>query len=191
MISRGETYTKTNTSEEPTSECREITFPPVTGNNNSSAPVIIKSRIFERQVNRVYMDSESSCEIIYEHCFQKLKPSIKASKVDSKVPLVRFSREHSWPIGEVPLEITIGNAPFSKMETLNFVTPSSSTLSEESALCFQRISLKSKRRTEKGQGGISNRHKRSCTNAVERDHAHDRNPRQTMVGASLSMQSTS
>ncbi|GKG03355.1 hypothetical protein Tco_0310991, partial [Tanacetum coccineum] len=67
------------------------------------------------------MDSESSCEIIYEHCFQKLKPSIKASKVDSKVPLVGFSGEHSWPIGEVPLEITIGDAPFYRTETLNFV----------------------------------------------------------------------
>ncbi|GKB84351.1 hypothetical protein Tco_0956623 [Tanacetum coccineum] len=72
-------------------------------------------------VNRVYMDIGSSCEVIYEHCFLKLKPSIKASKVDSKVPLVGFSREHSLPIREVLLEITIGDAPFSRTETLNFV----------------------------------------------------------------------
>ncbi|GKC21346.1 hypothetical protein Tco_1023496 [Tanacetum coccineum] len=85
----------------------EITFLPVIRNNNSSALVIIKARIFGRQVNRVYMDSGSSCEVIYEHCFLKLKPSIKASKVNSKVPLVEFLGEHTWPIGEVPLEITI------------------------------------------------------------------------------------
>nr|GEU39948.1 hypothetical protein [Tanacetum cinerariifolium] len=91
------------------------------GNNNSLATVIIKPRILGRQVNRVYMDSGSSCKVIYEHCFLKLKPSIKASKVDSMVPLVVFSGEHSWTVGEVPLEITIGDAPFSRTETLNFV----------------------------------------------------------------------
>ncbi|GJY25373.1 hypothetical protein Tco_0400099 [Tanacetum coccineum] len=121
MISRGEHYTRSNTSKEPTSEYREITFPPFTGNNNSSALVIIKARIFGRQVNRVYMDSGSSCEVIYKHCFLKLKPSIRASRVDSKVPLIELSGEHSRPIGEVTLEITICNAPFSKTKTLNFV----------------------------------------------------------------------
>ncbi|GJZ16304.1 hypothetical protein Tco_0551981 [Tanacetum coccineum] len=35
-------------------------------------------------------------------------PPIQSLRVDSKVPLVSFSREHSWPIGEVPLEVTIG-----------------------------------------------------------------------------------
>ncbi|GJR33608.1 reverse transcriptase domain-containing protein [Tanacetum coccineum] len=121
MISQGEPYTRSNMSEEPTSKCREITFPPVIRNNNSSALVIIKARIFGRQVNRVYMDSGSSCEVIYENCFLKLKPSIKASKVNSNVPLVEFLGEHTWPIGEVPLEIMIGDAPFSRLETLNFV----------------------------------------------------------------------
>ncbi|GJT38714.1 reverse transcriptase domain-containing protein [Tanacetum coccineum] len=53
----------------------------------------------------------SSCEIIYEHCFEKLNPTIKATKVDLKTPLVGFSRERSWSIREVPLEITIGDAP--------------------------------------------------------------------------------
>ncbi|GKB30739.1 reverse transcriptase domain-containing protein [Tanacetum coccineum] len=130
IISRGEHYTRSNTSEEPTFECREITFPPVTGNNNSSALVIIKARIFRRQVNRVYMDNESSCEVIYEHCFLKLKPSIRASRVDSKVSLIRLSGEHSWPIREVHLEITICNAPFSRMDTLNFVIYESDKVKE-------------------------------------------------------------
>ncbi|GJW91500.1 reverse transcriptase domain-containing protein [Tanacetum coccineum] len=120
MISRGEP-TKRRVLVEPMSECRGITFPPVVGNNNSSTPVIIKAKISGRQVNRVYMESGSSCEVIYEHCFLKLKPSIRSHRVDSKVSLVGFSGEHSWPIGEVPLEITIGDAPFTRTETLNFV----------------------------------------------------------------------
>ncbi|GJS12512.1 reverse transcriptase domain-containing protein [Tanacetum coccineum] len=91
------------------------------GNDNSSDLVIIKARISERQVNRVYMDSESSCEVIYEQCFLKLKPSIRSIRVDSKVPLISFSREHSLPLGEVPLEITMGEGPFTRMEVLDFV----------------------------------------------------------------------
>ncbi|GJU52189.1 reverse transcriptase domain-containing protein [Tanacetum coccineum] len=98
---------------------KEIIFPPVAKVNN--APVIIEAKIFGRKVGRVYMDSESSCEIIYEHCFEKLNPTIKATKVDLKTPLVRFSGERSWSIGEVLLEITIGDASLSKTETLNFV----------------------------------------------------------------------
>ncbi|GJV56518.1 reverse transcriptase domain-containing protein [Tanacetum coccineum] len=37
-----------------------------------------------------------------------LGSSLRSLKVDSKVPLIGFSREHSWPLREVPLEITIG-----------------------------------------------------------------------------------
>nr|GEZ10329.1 hypothetical protein [Tanacetum cinerariifolium] len=107
--------------EELTLGFREITFPLVAGVNNSFDPVIIKAKIFRRQVNQVYMDSGSSCEVIYEHCFLKLKPSIKSLRVDSKVPLVGFLREHSWPIREVPLEITIGDSPFSRTDTLIFI----------------------------------------------------------------------
>ncbi|GJS47142.1 hypothetical protein Tco_0597263 [Tanacetum coccineum] len=51
----------------------------------------------------------------------KLNPAIKATTVDLKTPLVGFSRERSWSVGEVPLEITIGDAPLSRTETLNFV----------------------------------------------------------------------
>ncbi|GKB66066.1 reverse transcriptase domain-containing protein [Tanacetum coccineum] len=67
------------------------------------------------------MDSGTSCEVIYKHCFLKLKPSIMSLRIDSKTPLVGFSGEHSWPLGEVPLEITIGDSPYARTEILNFV----------------------------------------------------------------------
>ncbi|GJT04117.1 hypothetical protein Tco_0838579 [Tanacetum coccineum] len=83
--------------------------------------VIIRVRISERQVNRVYMDSGNSCEVIYEHCFLKLKPSIRSLRVDSKIPLVGFLGERSWPPGEFPVEVTVGETPHIRIETLNFV----------------------------------------------------------------------
>nr|GEX41014.1 retrotransposon protein, putative, Ty3-gypsy subclass [Tanacetum cinerariifolium]GEY07450.1 retrotransposon protein, putative, Ty3-gypsy subclass [Tanacetum cinerariifolium] len=94
----------------------------------NNAPVIIEAKIFRRKVGRVYMDSGSSCEIIYEHCFEKLNSTIKATKVDLKTPLVGFSRERSWSNGEVLLEITIGYAPLSRTETLNFIIVRSNSL---------------------------------------------------------------
>ncbi|GKB49487.1 hypothetical protein Tco_0900240 [Tanacetum coccineum] len=84
MIRQDESYTK-NKFEGLTSEGKEITFP--LGGSNSSAPVVIKAMIFGREVNRVHMDSGSSCK----------------------------------SIGKIPLEITIGDAPLTRKETLNFV----------------------------------------------------------------------
>ncbi|GJT77182.1 hypothetical protein Tco_1043907 [Tanacetum coccineum] len=101
-----------------------ITFPSISGLDNSFDPVIIRAQIYGRQVNRVYMDSSSSCEVIYEHCFLKLKPSIKSLRVDSKIPLIGFSGEHSWPLEEVPMEITkMGIVVSTIPATIKFHTP--------------------------------------------------------------------
>ncbi|GKB54953.1 hypothetical protein Tco_0905706 [Tanacetum coccineum] len=94
---RDESYTQ-NKVEGPTSEGKEITFP--SGGSNSSAHVLIKAKIFGREVNQVHMDGGNSCKVIYEYCFVKLKPSIRASKVDSKVPLIEFSGENPGLLGK-------------------------------------------------------------------------------------------
>ncbi|GKG12176.1 hypothetical protein Tco_0346413, partial [Tanacetum coccineum] len=52
----------------------------------------------------------------------RVKPSIRSLWVDLKTPLVGFLGEQSWPLGEVPLEITIGEGPLTVTKTLNFVT---------------------------------------------------------------------
>ncbi|GJT62132.1 reverse transcriptase domain-containing protein [Tanacetum coccineum] len=119
MLSQETHIAKSLTQENTDYRGKEIIFPPAEKVNNT--PVIIEAKIFGRKVGRVYMDSGSSCEISYKHCFEKLNPTIKAAKVDLKTPLVVFSGERSWSIGKVLLEITIGDAPLSRTETLNFV----------------------------------------------------------------------
>nr|GEY00639.1 reverse transcriptase domain-containing protein [Tanacetum cinerariifolium] len=114
---------KRKSAKESTKVLRGITFPPLSSANNSSDPVIIKAEISIRRVNQVYMDSESLCEVIYEHCFLELKPSIRSLRVDSKISLVGFSREHSWPIEEVPLEITIENRHHSLYDPWGYQIP--------------------------------------------------------------------
>ncbi|GJT33611.1 hypothetical protein Tco_0924030 [Tanacetum coccineum] len=100
-----------------TNQCREL---------KHQIEEAIKSRHLAHLVKGI--KRESSCEVIYEHYFLKLKPSIKSLRVDSKVPLIGFSREHSWPLGEVPLEIIIGESPLAKTKVLNFVILSSDSL---------------------------------------------------------------
>ncbi|GKA50283.1 hypothetical protein Tco_0743356 [Tanacetum coccineum] len=59
---------------------------------------------------------------------EKKEKSTTPAEVDSQVPLVRFWREKSWAIGEVLLKITIGNAPLTRSETLNFVIVRSNSI---------------------------------------------------------------
>ncbi|GJU17396.1 reverse transcriptase domain-containing protein [Tanacetum coccineum] len=67
MIRQGESYTRDNTSKDFISEGKKITFPLETKGSYSSAPVIIKAKIFRGEVGWVPMDSGSSYEVIYEH----------------------------------------------------------------------------------------------------------------------------
>ncbi|GJR50561.1 reverse transcriptase domain-containing protein [Tanacetum coccineum] len=111
MMRQGESHTRDNALEDFISRGREIMFPSIIRGSNSSAPVIIKAKIFGREVGRVPLDSERSCEVIYVNCFMKLNPSIKAFKMDSRVPLIGVSIEKSWSSREIPLEIMKGDAP--------------------------------------------------------------------------------
>nr|GEV99678.1 hypothetical protein [Tanacetum cinerariifolium] len=45
----------------------------------------------------------------------------RSRRVDSNTPLVGFSGEQSWPLGEIPLEITIGEGTIVVTKTLTFV----------------------------------------------------------------------
>ncbi|GKA07786.1 reverse transcriptase domain-containing protein [Tanacetum coccineum] len=93
MISRQDQTQKRKSAKEPINRLREITFPPVSGTNNSSDPVIIKACIYGREVNQSRLTGSA----------------------------VAFSGEHFWPLGEVPLKITIGDGSLTRTEVLNFV----------------------------------------------------------------------
>ncbi|XP_071718335.1 uncharacterized protein [Rutidosis leptorrhynchoides] len=99
----------------------EISFPALDTIMPSDQPVTISGMIFDRDVHRIYLDSGSSCDVMYEHCFQQLSPTIKARLMPPRVPLVGFSGERCWPIGEIDLDLTIGELPMTRTEILDFV----------------------------------------------------------------------
>ncbi|GKD63079.1 reverse transcriptase domain-containing protein [Tanacetum coccineum] len=93
------------------------------------APILMISRQDQTQkrksakepINRLGEITFPPVSVIYKNCFLKLNPALQSLRVDSQVPLVGFSGEHFWPLGEVPLKITIGDGSLTRTEVLNFV----------------------------------------------------------------------
>jgi hypothetical protein len=121
MVRWGSSRLKRKASERETYDAGEITFPSEAGGFPSKDPVIIKVVVSNVEVNKVYMDYGSSCEVIYKHYFRKLSPTIRSKRVESRMPLVGFSGERSWPLGEIPLEVTLGSGKLTRTEILKFV----------------------------------------------------------------------
>ncbi|GJW26989.1 reverse transcriptase domain-containing protein, partial [Tanacetum coccineum] len=51
----------------------------------------------------MYVDEGASAEILYEHCFVRLRPEIKSQMVPPTTYLTGFSGETIWPLGQISL----------------------------------------------------------------------------------------
>ncbi|GKB33499.1 hypothetical protein Tco_0872900 [Tanacetum coccineum] len=81
----------------------------------------LKRKSVEESIDRVREITFSPFLSINSSDLVIIKVRISGRLVNSKTPLVGFSGEHSWPLGEVPLEVTIGDSPYTRTEILNFV----------------------------------------------------------------------
>nr|GEW28159.1 hypothetical protein [Tanacetum cinerariifolium] len=102
MIRKDESYMKNNALKGFTSEGKEIAFP--SRGSNFAAPVVVKAKIFRR-----------------ETIHQSIQDRFEG-------PFNQIFRVKSWSSGEIPLEITISDAPLARKETLNFVIEKSNLL---------------------------------------------------------------
>nr|GEW24920.1 reverse transcriptase domain-containing protein [Tanacetum cinerariifolium] len=71
--------------------------------------------------HRMYIDGGSLMEILYEHCFNRLRPEIKSQMVPATTSLTGFSGETTWPLGQLRLIVTIGDATHSTKAWMNFI----------------------------------------------------------------------
>ncbi|GJZ94826.1 hypothetical protein Tco_0667029 [Tanacetum coccineum] len=53
--------------------------------------MIIEAEIGGHCVHRMYVDGGSASEILYEHCFSRLRPEIKKQLIPATTPLIGFS----------------------------------------------------------------------------------------------------
>ncbi|GKE27299.1 reverse transcriptase domain-containing protein, partial [Tanacetum coccineum] len=98
-----------------------ISFPPLGEEDGTEGPMIIKAEMGGHFVHRMYVDGGSSLEILYEHCFNRFRPEVRSQMVPAATPLVRFSGEIIWPLGQISLLVKIGDEEHSTSAWMNFM----------------------------------------------------------------------
>ncbi|GKD13528.1 reverse transcriptase domain-containing protein [Tanacetum coccineum] len=99
----------------------EITFPPLTTSKGTEGPLVIEAEIGGHMIHHMYVDGGSSMEVLYEHCFNRLRPEIKSQMVPTTTSLTGFSGETIWPLGQLRLLVIIGDADHSTKAWMNFM----------------------------------------------------------------------
>nr|GEW86388.1 reverse transcriptase domain-containing protein [Tanacetum cinerariifolium] len=100
---------------------REIMFPQLTASNGTEGPLIIEAVMGGHVIHCMYIDGSSSMEILYEHCFNWLRPEIKSQMVPVTTSLTGFSSETICPLGQLRLLVTIADATHSTKAWMNFM----------------------------------------------------------------------
>ncbi|GJW54809.1 reverse transcriptase domain-containing protein [Tanacetum coccineum] len=99
----------------------EIRFPPLANSDGTEGPLVIEAKIGGHMIHRMYIDGGSSTEVLYEHCFNQLRPKIKNQMVPATTSLTSFSGETICPLGQLRLLVTIGDADHSTRAWMNFM----------------------------------------------------------------------
>ncbi|GJV96855.1 hypothetical protein Tco_1548432 [Tanacetum coccineum] len=87
----------------------EIFFPPLREDEGTEGPMIIETEIGGHCVHRMYVNGGPASEILYEHCFNRLRSEIRKQLIPATTPLIGFSSEIIWPIGQIQLLVKIGD----------------------------------------------------------------------------------
>nr|GEW14698.1 reverse transcriptase domain-containing protein [Tanacetum cinerariifolium] len=83
--------------------------------------LVIEAEIGIHMIQHLYVDGGSSTEVLYEHCFNRLRLEVKNQMVSTTTSLTGFSRETIWPLGQLRLLVTIREADHSIRAWMNFM----------------------------------------------------------------------
>nr|GEY48202.1 hypothetical protein [Tanacetum cinerariifolium] len=98
-----------------------ISFPPLGEEDGTKSSMIIEDEMGRHFVHRMYVNECSSSEILYEHCFNRFRPEVRIQMIPATTPLVEFSGEIIWPLGEISLLVMIGDEEHSTSAWMNFM----------------------------------------------------------------------
>ncbi|GKF10108.1 hypothetical protein Tco_0048034, partial [Tanacetum coccineum] len=98
----------------------EISFPSLGNDEGTEGPLIIEAEVEGHQVHRICIDGGSSFEILYEHCFNRLRPEIRNQMVPATTSLVRFSGEIKRPLGQITLLVKVEDDKHSTSAWMDF-----------------------------------------------------------------------
>nr|GEY09465.1 reverse transcriptase domain-containing protein [Tanacetum cinerariifolium] len=100
---------------------KEIAFPPLAASNGTEGPLVIEAEMGGHMIHRMYIDGGTSMEILYEHCFNQLRPEIRSQMVPATTSLTGFSGETIRPLGQLRLLVVIGDVTHSTKAWMNFM----------------------------------------------------------------------
>ncbi|GJY12907.1 hypothetical protein Tco_0382216 [Tanacetum coccineum] len=98
-----------------------IYFPSLGEEDGTKGPMIIKAKIGGHLVHRIYVDGGASSEVLYEHCFVRLRPEIRSQMIPATTSLIGFNGETILPIGQISLLVKIGDEENSTSTWMNFI----------------------------------------------------------------------
>ncbi|GJY64329.1 hypothetical protein Tco_0465789, partial [Tanacetum coccineum] len=89
--------------------------------DGTEGPMIIEAEIGGHFIHRIYVDGGLASEILYEHCFNRLRLEVKSQMIPTTAPFIGFSREIIWPMRQILLLVKIGDAEHFTSTWMNFV----------------------------------------------------------------------
>ncbi|XP_021999726.1 uncharacterized protein LOC110897279 [Helianthus annuus] len=84
-------------------------------------PLIILAAVGDYNMRRILLDSGSSEDILYEHCFNRMQPRDKKILKSVHSPIKGFTGEKVDPIGQITFLVTFGLAPRERTILLTFL----------------------------------------------------------------------
>ena len=100
---------------------------PIATKDLSDEPLIIEAEVEGYLVKRVFVDGGASLEVMYEHCFNNLCPSIKSRLRECDSPLMGFSGEVVRPLGKIELDVCFGDHGLYRKTRMKFAIIRSSS----------------------------------------------------------------
>ncbi|GKB34102.1 hypothetical protein Tco_0879044 [Tanacetum coccineum] len=97
-----------------------IMFPPLSMEDASDEPLIIKAVMEGYLVCMVYMDQGASVEVMFEHCFENLSPAIRSRLRGTQMDLVGFAGGVVKPLRKIELEVVFGDGGLFRTVMINF-----------------------------------------------------------------------
>jgi hypothetical protein len=120
MIQSWQRNTKQKVSQKFSSE-KKISFPSITADNAVVEPLTIEIHTGGHDIRRMYIDGGASADILYEHCFKRLKPEIQNQLIPATTALTGFTGEKIWPMGQLRLLVVVGDEQHSTTTWVNFM----------------------------------------------------------------------
>ncbi|GJX45901.1 reverse transcriptase domain-containing protein [Tanacetum coccineum] len=106
---------------------QEFSFSTLGDDSGQETPIVIEAEVEGHLIYCMYVDGGLASEVLYEHCFNRLHPKIKNQMIPATTPLLGFSSEISWPLGQISLTMTLGDEEHSTRALMNFMVVSSSS----------------------------------------------------------------